>query len=138
MQENKTSLMNSFVDNNPIDWPKLNRANVAKLKPSLVFEILGFLQELLFNNREAIREAIRNNPQTWWAEYHSFWGMMVRNELRKAGFGEKELGIDNLDDYYIGLIELALERCLYCGAHPLCELCGPGCHEKHDEDCPNK
>lgn len=38
---------------------------------------------------------------------HHGWGTAVRNLLREHGFGEKEFGVDNLDDYYVPLVEVA-------------------------------
>lgn len=34
--------------------------------------------------------------------------MNVRNLLRANGFGESDLGVDNLDGYTVGLVELAV------------------------------
>lgn len=47
----------------------------------------------------------------WWAHngWHFFGGQDVRNLLRSKGYDEKYFGIDNLDDIYINLIELAME-----------------------------
>lgn len=39
---------------------------------------------------------------------HFGFGMQVRNTLRRAGFGERELGVHNLDCVYVHLIEEAL------------------------------
>jgi len=36
---------------------------------------------------------------------HFLLGMTIRNDLRRAGFGEKELGYHNLDCVYIYLLE---------------------------------
>ncbi len=58
--------------------------------------------------QQMVREAIKGNPQSWWVSRHSSWGMRIRNELRKNGFGEKELGVENLDNVYVGLIEEAV------------------------------
>lgn len=41
---------------------------------------------------------------------HFGWGMAVRNILRQHGFGEKELGVHNLDDIYVALVAEALEQ----------------------------
>lgn len=38
------------------------------------------------------------------------FGRAIRNFLRGAGFGEKELGVDNLDDVYVELIEKAVSQ----------------------------
>jgi hypothetical protein len=42
------------------------------------------------------------------AREHIRFATLVRNELRTAGFGESDLGIRNLDDVYIFLLEEAL------------------------------
>lgn len=55
---------------------------------------------------KAIRE---DHPWYTQDRFHFTCGMGVRNSLRENGFGEKEFGIDNLDDLYIGIIEKALE-----------------------------
>ena len=60
--------------------------------------------------RQMIREAIEENPQRWWVSRHVTWGTRVRNEMRTHGYGEKELGVDNLDDVYVGLIEEAVKE----------------------------
>lgn len=50
----------------------------------------------------------------WYTKINPRWhfeqGMAVRNFLRDNGFGEKDLGVDNLDDVYIEIIELAVEK----------------------------
>lgn len=42
------------------------------------------------------------------AQGHFGFGMGVRNYLRNHGFGEKELEVDNLDDYYVAMVEEAV------------------------------
>ncbi len=94
----------------PTDWKKLHADNVAKLNPELVAAAVKLLQEKLADSFPDIRKAMAADPQTWWVPYH-FWAMMgVRNMLRQNGFGEKEFAIDNLDDYAVGLVELAVEQ----------------------------
>lgn len=39
---------------------------------------------------------------------HHGWGTSIRNLLRQEGFGEPYFGIDNLDDFYVVFIEMAL------------------------------
>lgn len=78
--------------------------------------------------RDAIVGAWKHDPDEWWAAcggervvdkdgrsyadfphpFHFREGMSIRNLLRMNGYGERELGVDNLDDVYIGLIEEAL------------------------------
>ncbi len=40
---------------------------------------------------------------------HFGFGMQVRNALRRAGFGEEELGVRNLQDVYLDLLEAGVE-----------------------------
>lgn len=63
---------------------------------------------------EVLSKMIIENPTKWWVEHHFGWGMGIRNLLRENGYTEQSLGIDNLDDYYVGLIEQA---CLGKGNH---------------------
>ena len=55
-----------------------------------------------------VREAIDEHPQCWWVSRHVTWGLGIRNELRENGHGETDLGVHNLDDVYVGLIEEAV------------------------------
>ena len=55
-----------------------------------------------------IQKAAAADPEGWWIVQHFSWGMSVRNLLRSNGYGESDLGIENLDDHYVGLIEEAL------------------------------
>ena len=43
----------------------------------------------------------------WWVAFHMSSGMQVRNHLRENGFDEAELGIKNLDNVYVHLLEEA-------------------------------
>jgi len=63
---------------------------------------------------EVVTKMINENPTEWWLGHHFGWGMGMRNILRKNGYDEQTLGVSNLDDYYIGLIEQA---CLGKGNH---------------------
>ena len=56
---------------------------------------------------QEIRVAIEKNPAEWWVVHHLAWGMGVRNLLRRNGYGEADLGVNNLDDCYAGLVEEA-------------------------------
>lgn len=53
-------------------------------------------------------ERAGNMAAFWKASGHCRFGMSVRNELRDAGFGEDELGVDNIDDIYIYLLNEAV------------------------------
>jgi len=43
------------------------------------------------------------------ARGHFQFATAVRNELRCSGFGERELGVQNLDDVYLFIVEEALK-----------------------------
>lgn len=95
----------------PSDWRKFHRDNVAKLDPETVQNACAFLRDWLSRTMDEAElkpliESMKVNPE-WFAEHHMFGMMQVRNELRSHGFGEKDFGIDNLDDYAVGLIEKA-------------------------------
>ena len=92
----------------PKDWIVFNAENFAKLDPALRDAAVDMLREELSGNAAAIREKIAENPQTWWAPYHFMWGMAVRNLLRERGFGEEQFMVDNIDDYYVSLVEAAV------------------------------
>lgn len=57
-----------------------------------------------------IRQKIDLDPQNWIAPYHFGWGMAVRNLLRTSGLGEKEFGVQNLDNIYVALVEDAAQE----------------------------
>lgn len=59
---------------------------------------------------DALRRMYEKDPDKWWVGHHFFWGMWMRNAMRSHGYGEKELGVGNLDDYYIELVEKAIKR----------------------------
>lgn len=96
----------------PKDWRQFHLENVAKLDRAKVEACVVFIQKNVIPDEmpseiEDFRAAAEVNP-TWWTADHHHWMMEVRNALRRAGFGEKEFGIQNLDDYAVGLVELAL------------------------------
>ncbi len=95
----------------PSDWRQFHRDNVAKLDPEKVENACTFLRGWFADGMDAVQvheltEAIKVNPE-WFTAHHFFGMMAVRNALRIHGFGEKCFGIDNLDDYAVGLVERA-------------------------------
>lgn len=93
-----------------LGWKEYFRLKVNSLDPSLRDQAVAFLRDYLSPNMEFLRGEIAKNPNSWSSDHH-FWGMMsVRNVLRQNGFGERELHIDNLDDYAVGLVELAAQE----------------------------
>ncbi len=70
--------------------------------------VIKFLQRSLRHVAKKIRKEIELDHVGWFAKYHQIWGMAVRNDLRKSGFGEDYWPVDNLDDIYVSLVEEAL------------------------------
>lgn len=103
--------VNMTLPEMPKDWKVYNAERMAELDPHKRACAVQFLKGFYLDNPPVvrmIRRCAKKDPQTWWAPYHLGWGMAIRNLLRENGYGEKELGIGNLDDYYIGLVEAAL------------------------------
>lgn len=99
-----------------VDEEVLRRATVEQAVAANEFEIkraqaVAYLRDLLPERDKAIfRRRIARDPTGW--PHHDMWhfrgGMNVRNALRTGGFGETELGVENLDDHYIGIVEDAV------------------------------
>ncbi len=66
--------------------------------------------EIPEDTKQEIREMIMKDPERWCVPYHFFWGMAIRNLLRRAGLKDDLLPTGNWDDYYIQCIEEAV-RC---------------------------
>lgn len=93
----------------PIDSRKLHLDNVRTLDPMTRADAVDFLKAkvIAWPEFEELKAKAQADPE-WWITHHFGAMMDVRNRLREAGYGEKEFGIDNLDDYAVGLLELAL------------------------------
>ncbi len=91
----------------PSDWRKFHADNVAKLDRRKALAAAEFLREWTRPVAAKLKAEMEADPE-WWVGHHHGAMMSCRNELRANGFGERELGIDNLDDYAVGLLELAL------------------------------
>lgn len=93
----------------PIDWASFHGDNIATLDPEKVEAAVRYLCDMLSpQSKQLIRKLAVRDPQGWWVAHHFHWGMGVRNLLRKGGFTEEYFRMGNLDDYYIGLVELAV------------------------------
>ncbi len=57
---------------------------------------------------DILRRKIAAKPKDWCVGHHFGFGMSIRNLMRSNGFGEQELEVDNLDDYYVEVIRDAL------------------------------
>ena len=86
------------------------REMYADIPSFLKEQAISFLQNYLEPCLPEIRGTIAADPEHWNIPYHLWWGMDVRNALRKALFTEDILGIDNLDCIYKFLVEDAASR----------------------------
>lgn len=80
-------------------------ARAESLWPKAVEWIRGYLEPQV---QRQIAQVI--GTPDWPAAYHFGWGMGMRNALRRNGFGEREFGIQNLDNIYIELVEEAVDE----------------------------
>lgn len=78
---------------------------------------------------EIVGEMMKRSPTEWWIGHHFGWGMSMRNLLRTNGYGEQELGVGNMDDYYVALIEQAVAG-KGNNVHPLPEVNASDTKEK--------
>ena len=76
-----------------------------------------FRKKLKEEDIKFFKKIIKDNPDGGWAStisastptpFHLGGGMAVRNFFRTEGFCERELGIDNLDNVYVSVIEQSL------------------------------
>jgi hypothetical protein len=110
-----------------------HKARIAALDPAKVQAAVAYLRKMWSEGAKAhLREWIANCEEKKMtlqdaigyaemlgttaechasiASFHFIGGMRVRNALRQADMGEEFFGVDNLDDIYVPLIEIAVER----------------------------
>lgn len=97
------------MTNLPKDWQKYHDEQLARLDPELRKEAVAMLRHELQGVLPQVRASIMEDPQEWWVTHHFFWGMGVRNLLRKHGFTDDRMG-DNLDVFWVGLVEEAASQ----------------------------
>lgn len=99
------------------DHREFNKQHYLQLDPEMRLQAAKAFRAMLeLENTSAIeelRERITESPD-WlmgregeWPLHHG-WGTSVRNWFRQHGYGEQELGIENLDDFYSALVESAI------------------------------
>jgi len=92
-----------------IDYVAMHNENFAKLDPLVAADAINYLRQVITPGEKlSIQGEMAVDPQAWWAQYHFTWGMHVRNMLRAEGFGEDDFHVNNIDDYYIALVERAV------------------------------
>ena len=83
-------------------------ADKAKVSLETKYKAVEFIKTTLSGNEAQFRKLMEEKGPNWAGEYHFGGGMVMRNRLRGAGFSEKDLGIDNLDNVYIEWVEIAI------------------------------
>lgn len=105
------------------DWRKRNleawRAMPAELRTKAVRVVDLVLTE---STKAALRDEA-DRDAWWWAGYHAFAGLLIRNALRDAGLTDSMLPFhrklawgppaQNWDDYYVAVMEVALRAGLW-------------------------
>lgn len=88
--------------------PTQELAQAAGVDYETLWRAVLFAGRFVAPDAAKISRSIDDDPDGWWVPYHFYWGMTVRNALRSAGCGEKELGCANLDDIYVPIVEIAV------------------------------
>ncbi len=89
--------------------PEERREAYTAITPEVKAPALSLLTELLEPMAAQIRLDYEKDPVNWWKQGHFHFGLAVRNQLRRKGFGEDYFGITNLDDIYVFLVEDTLK-----------------------------
>jgi hypothetical protein len=88
-------------------------AKLAELDVDLVHEAVAVLRKWIDPQAAVeIHEAYaEHGPHEWIHQDngHFGWGMACRNALREAGLHDDRTRDGNWDDYYVGLVEIALD-----------------------------
>ena len=93
--------------------------NTLASNPILKKEMVEYLDDLLHEkDKSYINDLIKKYPEKWSTHlssssnqtFHLRGGMVVRNLLRDAGFTEDKIGIANLDNVYVSLLEEVIKR----------------------------
>ena len=90
------------------EWRVFHWNNAMSIAPDPRHRAVEFLRNTISKKTANEIRVLGSENAEWWSGLHFGWGMQMRNALRLNGLGEKELGVDNLDDYCMGLVELAV------------------------------
>lgn len=104
----KSSPVTDMTPELPKDWRQFNIEHLKQLDPQMRQTAAHILREIVIPKDHQPKIVNEAADPLWWVAHHHGYMTWVRNQLRQEGFGEKELKIDCLDDYAVGLVELAL------------------------------
>jgi hypothetical protein len=82
-----------------------------ELPQTIKYKAIETLKSNINNiGRNQIRMVIKADRINWGSPHHFSWGMGIRNLLRKNVCLDGDLPSGNWDDYYIRLVEKAVEK----------------------------
>lgn len=86
------------------------REDLARVPDDVIQRMARLLRhDLATETKQQCKDAQHDDPKNWMTPYHLFFGITVRNVLRRGGFTEEALGIHNLDNIYIKALEIAIK-----------------------------
>ena len=89
------------------NWRELHFKNAMSINKSARDKaVLYLIENVIPKIPDEILVEMRDDEK-WWTPYHFGMMMQVSNMMRACGCGEDELAVENLDDYAVGLLELA-------------------------------
>jgi hypothetical protein len=92
----------------PADHFVYHTERLAEIDPAKVRVAVAVIKGAVpADSLKEIRKQAEIDPEEWWVGSHFHFGMSIRNLLRSNGCGEAFMGFDNLDDYYVPLLEIA-------------------------------
>ncbi len=84
----------------------------AELSPEIRARGVAILKEVIDeHDKEFVRQAIVQYGKCHWVHKlmaHFGWGMWIRNQLRDHGLKDDMVPTNNLDDYYVQMVEEAV------------------------------
>ena len=82
---------------------------IQEVKEQAILWAKDFLPQNVTDYNELV-SAVTSDPD-WYVKNrcHFEFGMWFRNKMRDAGFGEKQMKVDNLDDHYVEVVEKAVK-----------------------------
>jgi hypothetical protein len=106
-------IVGSFQEAPGAEWQEIAGSVYSHLDSGLRDRAEAVLfSALSASDIETFRKRMAADPEGW--PYQGGWhfagGMAIRNLLRKLRFGEEQLGVANLDDCYVNLLEGAVRR----------------------------
>jgi hypothetical protein len=111
----------SYLEPVGMEWRTMRKRYAMKLSQDARTRALETINREMSEGAKAlIRELGKDDPQWWmamqclpqssWTHHFPTWNWLreVREGFKHDGLDEASMGVDNLDDYIIGLVEMAV------------------------------